>query len=70
MSVTSEYLVSGMHCHHCVSSVTEEVSIVSGVTDVRVDLDSGQLIVISDIELPFESIEAAVDEAGYSVLTA
>jgi copper chaperone len=70
MSVTSEYLVSGMHCHHCVSSVTEEVSIVSGVTDVRVDLDSGQLIVISDTELPFESIEAAVDEAGYSVVTA
>jgi copper chaperone CopZ len=70
MSVTTEYLVSGMHCHHCVSSVTEEVSIVSGVTDVRVDLDSGQLIVISDTELPFESIEAAVDEAGYSVVTA
>mgnify|MGYP001061215664 CR=1 FL=1 len=70
MSVTSEYFVSGMHCHHCVSSVTEEVSAVSGVTDVRVDLDSGQLIVISDTELPFESIEAAVDEAGYSVATA
>ena len=70
MSVTSEYSVSGMHCHHCVSSVTEEVSTVSGVTDVKVDLDSGQLIVISDTELPFESIEAAVDEAGYSVLTA
>jgi copper chaperone len=70
MSVTTEYLVSGMHCHHCVSSVTEEVSTVSGVTDVKVDLDSGQLIVLSDTELPFESIEAAVDEAGYSVLTA
>jgi copper chaperone CopZ len=40
------------------------------VTDVKVDLDSGQLIVISDTELPFESIEAAVDEAGYSVVTA
>ena len=70
MSVTSEYLVFGMHCHHCASSVTEEVSAVSGVTDVKVDLDSGQLIVISDNEIPFESIEAAVDEAGYSVATA
>ena len=70
MSVISEYLVSGMHCHHCASSVTEEVSAVSGVSDVKVDLDSGQLIVISDTELPFESIEAAVDEAGYSVVTA
>jgi copper chaperone len=70
MSVTGEYLVSGMHCQHCVSSVTEEVSAVTGVIDVRVDLASGQLIVTSDAEIPFESIEAAVDEAGYSVAAA
>ena len=70
MSVTGEYLVSGMHCQHCVSSVTEEVSAVTGVTDVRVDLASGQLIVTSDAEIPFESIVAAVDEAGYSVAAA
>jgi len=70
MPVTNEYVVSGMHCAHCVSSVTEEVSAVSGVTDVKVDLDSGQLIVTSDIDIPFESIETAVDEAGYSVATA
>jgi copper chaperone len=70
MSVTAEYVVSGMHCHHCVSSITEEVSAVTGVTDVKVDLDSGQLIVISETEIPFSSIEAAVDEAGYRVATA
>jgi copper chaperone len=70
MPVTSEYVVSGMHCQHCVSSVTEEVSSVSGVIDVKVDLDSGQLIVTSDAEIPFGSIEAAVDEAGYSVAAA
>lgn len=70
MSVTSEYVVSGMHCQHCVSSVTEEVAAVSGVTDVMVDLNSGQLIVISDGEIPFQSIETAVDEAGYRVATA
>ena len=70
MSVTREYVVSGMHCHHCISSVTEEVSALNGVTDVKVDLGSGQLIVVSDAEIPFESIEAAVDEAGYSVVAA
>jgi copper chaperone len=70
MPVTSEYVVSGMHCQHCVRSVTEEVSSVSGVTDVKVDLDNGQLIVTSDAEIPFGSIEAAVDEAGYSVAAA
>ncbi len=70
MSVTNEYVVSGMHCAHCASSVTEEVSAVTGVTDVKVDLDSGQLIVTSETDIPFQSIEAAVDEAGYSVATA
>jgi copper chaperone len=70
MSVTTEYHVSGMHCQHCIRSVTEEVSSISGVTDVKIDLHSGQLVVISDAEIPFESIEAAVDEAGYSVAAA
>ena len=35
---TSTYTVVGMTCGHCVSSVTEEVSQVPGVTDVAVDL--------------------------------
>lgn len=70
MSVTREFVVSGMTCHHCVTSVTEEVGVVSGVIDVQVDLDSGQLVVISDSEIPFEDIEAAVDEAGYSLRAA
>jgi copper chaperone len=67
MSVIHEYVVSGMHCQHCAGSVIEEVSAVGGVTGVKVDLDSGQLVVISDAEIPFENIEAAVDEAGYNV---
>jgi copper chaperone len=67
MSVTTEYVVSGMHCQHCISSVTEEVSAISGVTDVRVDLDSGELVVTSDTDLFFSDIEAAIDEAGYTV---
>ena len=70
MTVTSEYVVTGMHCSHCVSSVTEEVSAISGVSDVRVDLASGQLVVISDDAIAFEEIEAAVDEAGYTVALA
>ena len=67
MSVTTEYVVSGMHCQHCVSSVTEDVSTVPGVTDVRVDLDTGELVVTSDTDIFFSDIEAAIDEAGYTV---
>jgi copper chaperone len=67
MSVTTEYIVSGMHCQHCVTSVTEEVSAIPGVTDVHVDLDTGELVVTSDTDLFFSDIEAAIDEAGYAV---
>ena len=66
---TSTYTVVGMTCGHCVSSVTEEVSQVPGVTDVAVDLASGGLTVVSEDTVPFAEIERAVDEAGYTVTT-
>ena len=62
----STYTVEGMTCSHCVLSVTEEVSEVTGVEDARADLTSGRLTVVgsgySDAE-----IAAAVEEAGYQV---
>ncbi len=67
MSSTTEYVVTGMTCAHCVHAVTEEVSGLSGVTDVTVDLTSGTLTVVSDADIPFSDIHRAVDEAGYTV---
>lgn len=68
---TIDYTVSGMSCGHCVSSVTEEVSAVDGVSEVVVDLESGRMSVTSAGELPLETIAAAVDEAGgYTVARA
>ncbi|SDB80481.1 Copper chaperone CopZ [Raineyella antarctica] len=68
---TNEYTVTGMTCGHCVSAVTEEVSAVDGVSDVKVDLESGRMAVTSATEVPLETIAAAVDEAGgYTVVPA
>jgi copper ion binding protein len=64
---TQTWTVQGMTCGHCVSSVTEEVGELAGVTDVQVDLESGRVIVTSDAPLPDDSVRAAVQEAGYSV---
>jgi copper chaperone len=64
---TSSFTVVGMTCGHCVSSVTEEVSQVPGVTDVDVDLATGGLTVTSDTPVDDTAIQAAVEEAGYSV---
>jgi copper ion binding protein len=65
--MTTTYTVTGMTCGHCVSSVTEEVTAVPGVTDVSVDLASGRLDVTSDSAVSPDSIKAAVEEAGYAL---
>ncbi|ASE11497.1 heavy-metal-associated domain-containing protein [Kocuria rhizophila] len=62
--------VSGMTCGHCVSSVTEELSEIPGVTSVDVDLHAGgtsPVSITSERELSPEEISAAVTEAGYTV---
>lgn len=67
MSETSQYVVSGMTCQHCVTSVTEEIQEIDGVTDVAVDLDSGAVSVTSDQPLSETAVRAAVEEAGYQL---
>ncbi|OLF11681.1 cation-transporting ATPase [Actinophytocola xinjiangensis] len=61
------YTVTGMTCDHCVRSVTEEVTAIDGVTDVTVDLPSGQVTVTSQTTLGADDVRAAVEEAGYQL---
>ena len=65
MSVTTTYTVVGMTCEHCVNAVTEELSSVTGVEKVAVDLESGRVSVTSLAPLPVGDVRQAVDEAGY-----
>lgn len=67
MSTTRSYTVTGMTCAHCVSSVTEEVSEVSGVEDVEVVLETGVLTVTSNQPVDDAAVKAAVEEAGYQL---
>ncbi|MEN3267491.1 heavy-metal-associated domain-containing protein [Pseudonocardia sp.] len=64
----STYTVTGMTCGHCVSSVTEEISEVDGVTDVAVDLPTGAVTVTSAQPVDDADIRTAVEEAGYRVV--
>ena len=64
---TTTFTVTGMTCDHCVRSVQSEVSKLIGVTEVEVDLSSGQVTVESSGELDAAAIAAAVEEAGYEV---
>jgi copper chaperone len=66
---TATYTVQGMTCGHCVSSVKEEVGEVAGVSSVEVDLASGLLTVESPDPIDEAAIRAAVEEAGYELVT-
>jgi len=68
MSVTTDYTVSGMTCAHCASAVTEELTGVTGVDSVDVDVETGRVRVVSAAALDTDTVRTAVDEAGYELV--
>jgi len=69
---TAVYQVQGMTCEHCVRAVTEEISSITGVTDVSIDLHAGEtssVQVTSATELDEAVVRTAVDEAGYELVS-
>lgn len=64
---TASYTVVGMTCGHCVNAVRSEIARIEGVTNVDVDLTSGQVSVESAGTIDEATVTAAVHEAGYTV---
>lgn len=64
---TQTFTVTGMTCGHCVASVTEEVSELTGVENVDVDLATGSVTITSTTPLEDDAVRAAVEEAGYAL---
>lgn len=61
--------VEGMTCGHCVAAVRQEVGALPGVTAIDVDLVTGAVTIDSDTDLAPDAVAAAVDEAGYAVVS-
>ncbi len=70
MSATTTYTVAGMTCAHCISAVTDKVAKIDGVSDVQVDLASGSVTVAGESQLDDSAVKAAVEGAGYELVTA
>jgi copper chaperone len=66
---TTTLLVDGMTCDHCVSSIRKSVGEVEGVSDVSVDLASGQVTVTADGAPDQDALRAAVEDAGFDLRT-
>lgn len=64
--------VDGMTCGHCVHAVVTELNAIDGVTDVVVSLVPGatsQVEVSSMEPLDAHAVAAAIDEAGYTLVS-
>jgi copper chaperone len=64
MAETVTYTVPGMHCDHCVASITEELAELAGVESVDVDLDT-KVVAVHGHSLSDPALRTAIREAGY-----
>ncbi|MGM7668281.1 heavy-metal-associated domain-containing protein [Microbacterium sp. A93] len=64
--------IDGMTCGHCVSSVTEELTAVPGISNVEVTLTAGgtsTATITTTATVENSVLEAAVIEAGYTLVS-
>jgi len=64
---TEIYRVVGMTCDHCARAVTSELVGIAGVSEVSVDVPTGEVTVCSAQPLADSDVRAAIDEAGYQL---
>ena len=59
-------IISGMHCAHCVQSVTDSLNRIDGVS-ARVDLNKSCAEIFLDREVGEDILISAVEKEGFSV---
>lgn len=60
--------VEGMTCGHCSMTVQKALLGVKGVQEASVDLGTKQAMVKLAEAVPFETMKAAIEEEGYTVV--
>ena len=61
---TLTYSVPEMSCGHCVNAITSEVKLLTGITDVAIDLET-KVVLVTGSELNDGAIREAISEAGF-----
>jgi copper chaperone len=69
MIMIKEFTVPAISCQHCVNAITKEVTGVSGVQNVKIDLGSKRVSVQADESVATETLVNAINEAGYDEVT-
>ncbi|WP_370946188.1 heavy-metal-associated domain-containing protein [Amycolatopsis sp. cg5] len=65
--MTSSYTVTGMSCGGCAGSVSRALNALDGVSNVKIDLKTGQVTVDSADPIAESDIRAAIEKAGYKL---
>ena len=65
-SCVHEFTVQGMNCNHCRMNVEKAVGGIAGISDVKVDLQSGRMTV-AGTDVDAEKIRDAVESIGFSL---
>jgi copper chaperone len=61
--------VEGMTCQHCVDTVTEKVSMITGVKKVMVNLEEKKVsIEFEESQTQLNKISAQIIEAGFEII--
>lgn len=61
--MTRTYVVKGMSCNHCRSTVEKAIANLEGVESVSVDLSTGNAVV--EGEVAPEVVKEAIEKAGF-----
>ncbi len=61
------YTVPDVSCEHCVSAITKELTQISGVQNVNVDLETKKVTVVADESVEDQKIREGIDEAGFDI---
>lgn len=64
---TQTFQVEGMSCGHCELSIQEEVGEIPGVTSVKADHTTGE-VVVEGAEVSRADVDKAVEEAGFKLV--
>ena len=59
--------IKGMTCGHCEGRVSKELLAIPGVLSVTASAENASAVITSNSEIAKDSIEFAVNNAGYSV---
>lgn len=59
--------IKGMSCGHCVASVTKALEAIEGVTNVKVDLATGEATYDEGQPVDISRIRAAISAIGFEV---